>query len=227
MAKLCDWIVIHHQIESKMERLTKQSPIVSSVNPRDRFQYQNTTLSVEPLPYGRHKEWCMYCNDKLFVNCACNSFWTHAGILLIGPLGTNFSEILIEIHILSFKKMHLKMSAGKWRPFCLGLYVLNTQITSFNEWRNKTYIMFVLTWHNECINKKHDIHTVTVLHMLCICSGDDAANKCAVHSRKCHWLYRHVESYIWIVQYKNIHSDIYGWSCEKICSPHTCGICYW
>ena len=47
--------------------------------------------------------------------------WTNAGILLIGPLGTNFSEISIEIHILSFKKMHLKMSSGKWRPFFLGL----------------------------------------------------------------------------------------------------------
>ena len=49
---------------------------------------------------------------------------TNAGLLLIGPLGTNFSEILIEIHIFSFKKMHLKMSSGKWRPFCLGLNVL-------------------------------------------------------------------------------------------------------
>ena len=29
--------------------------------------------------------------------------WTNAGILLIGPLGTNFSEILIEIHTFSFK----------------------------------------------------------------------------------------------------------------------------
>ena len=50
--------------------------------------------------------------------------WTNAGILLIGPLGTNFSENLIEIHIFSFKKMHLKMASGKWRPFCLGLNVL-------------------------------------------------------------------------------------------------------
>ena len=33
--------------------------------------------------------------------------WTNAGILLIGPLGTNFSEILIEIQTFSFKKMHL------------------------------------------------------------------------------------------------------------------------
>ena len=46
--------------------------------------------------------------------------WTNAGILLIEPLGTNFSEILILIQIFSFKKMRLKMSSAKWRPFCLG-----------------------------------------------------------------------------------------------------------
>ena len=51
--------------------------------------------------------------------------WTNARILLIGPLGTNFNEILIEIYIFSFKKMHLKMSSAKWRPFCLGPNVLN------------------------------------------------------------------------------------------------------
>ena len=52
--------------------------------------------------------------------------WTNAGLLLIGPLGTNFSEILIEIIIFSFKKMRLKVSSAKWRPFCLGLNVLIT-----------------------------------------------------------------------------------------------------
>ena len=51
--------------------------------------------------------------------------WTNAEILLIGPLGTNFSEILIEIQIFSFKKMRLKVSSsGRWRPFCVGLNVL-------------------------------------------------------------------------------------------------------
>ena len=50
--------------------------------------------------------------------------WTNAGILLIGPWGTNFSEILIGIQTFSVKKMHLKMSSAKWRPFCLGLNVL-------------------------------------------------------------------------------------------------------
>ena len=50
--------------------------------------------------------------------------WGNAGILLIEPLDTNFSEILIAIHTFSFKKMHLNMSSGKWRPFCLGLNLL-------------------------------------------------------------------------------------------------------
>ena len=34
--------------------------------------------------------------------------WTNAGLLLIGPLGTNFNEILIKILTFSFKKMRLK-----------------------------------------------------------------------------------------------------------------------
>ena len=50
--------------------------------------------------------------------------WTNTGILFIGPLGTSFSEILIEILKFSFKKMRLKVSSANWRPFCLGLSVL-------------------------------------------------------------------------------------------------------
>ena len=50
--------------------------------------------------------------------------WTNVGILSIGPPGTNLSEKLIDIHTFSFKKIHLKMSSGKWRPICLGLNVI-------------------------------------------------------------------------------------------------------
>ena len=53
--------------------------------------------------------------------------WTNDGILLIGTLGTNFSKILIGIRIFSFKKMGLRVTSAKWRPFCLGLNVLITQ----------------------------------------------------------------------------------------------------
>ena len=50
--------------------------------------------------------------------------WTNTGILLIVPLGTNFSELLITIHTFLFKRMHVKMLSGKWLPFCLSLDVL-------------------------------------------------------------------------------------------------------
>ena len=49
--------------------------------------------------------------------------WTIVGILFIGPLRTNSSEIWIRIQTFSLRKMHLKMSSAKRRPFCLGLNV--------------------------------------------------------------------------------------------------------
>ena len=47
--------------------------------------------------------------------------WTKGGILLIWLLRIKFSDILIEINTFSFKKMHLKLSSAKRRPFRLGL----------------------------------------------------------------------------------------------------------
>ena len=60
--------------------------------------------------------------------------WTDAAILLIGPLATNFSEILIEILTFSFKKMRLKVSSAKWQPSCLDLNVLSNLIVAC--WRH-------------------------------------------------------------------------------------------
>ena len=92
-----------------------------------------------------HWGWVTYiCISKVPLICSGNGFspvrrqaiiWSNAGILLIGPLGTNFSEILIEIHTFSFKKMHLKMLSGKWRPFCLCLNVLTCwdQVTAYDK----------------------------------------------------------------------------------------------
>ena len=49
--------------------------------------------------------------------------WTNDGILLIRTFRTHFSEIISEINTFSFKEIHLKMSSGSWRLFCLGLNV--------------------------------------------------------------------------------------------------------
>ena len=68
---------------------------------------------------------------------------TNVGILLIGTLGTNFSEICIEMYIFSFKKMHLKVSFGKWRPFCLGLNVMKVR-----PHKDKIFIQAIHIWES-------------------------------------------------------------------------------
>ena len=67
--------------------------------------------------------------------------WTNDGILLIWPLGTNFNEIWIRIHIFSFKEMVLKMSSAKCRPFCLGLNVLKMLFCKLSLWETE----FIMT----------------------------------------------------------------------------------
>ena len=54
--------------------------------------------------------------------------WTNAWILLIWHLGTNFSEILIEIHTFSFTKMCLSLNIVRFHPFviCFVLCLWNT-----------------------------------------------------------------------------------------------------
>ena len=68
--------------------------------------------------------------------------WSNVRILLNWTLGTNFSKILSEIDTFSFKQMRLKMSSGKWRPYCLGLNVLT-------HWgRDKMAAIFQTTFSN-------------------------------------------------------------------------------
>ena len=65
--------------------------------------------------------------------------WTAAGILLIGPLGTNFSEILIGIQTFSFKKIHLKMSSAKWRPLYRPQCVKRVCSDRHDTWRESIW----------------------------------------------------------------------------------------
>ena len=91
--------------------------------------------------------------------------WTNAGILLFGPLGTNFSENLIGIQTSSFRKMPLKMSSAKWCPFSLGLNVLITTI-SHQSWSSAIYTFIDLlifiqkTWCLLVLTNRHTVEHV-------------------------------------------------------------------
>ena len=111
--------------------------------------------------------------------------WTNAGILLIGPLGTNFSEILIKIHTFSFKKIHLKMLSAKWRPFCLCLNVLSCKLSNFSWMSCNTNSPWSIhkKWGSLQLKKKMNnalltgvwlilhftTHSVTSWWLICIC----------------------------------------------------------
>ena len=89
------------------------------------------SISVNQLP---HWSWVTHkCINNQTIIGSDNSLspdwrqaiiWTSAGILLIGPLGTKFSEILIAILTFSFIKMHwqsvvCKMTAILSQPHCV------------------------------------------------------------------------------------------------------------
>ena len=82
--------------------------------------------------------------------------WTNAGILYIGPKGTNFSEILIEILTFSFKKLRLKVSSAKRRPFCLGLNVL-TQLQQGLHWKQDS------SWSDNLSTGRNDLVSLELL----------------------------------------------------------------
>ena len=107
--------------------------------------------------------------------------WTNPGILLTGPLGTNFSEILIEIHAFSFRKMHLKMLSGKWWPFCLGLNVLKTSKWNVMLAIGQTFTYTIKPLYNMIIflknsHKRHSMEcllwiqcSILFIHLLLSC----------------------------------------------------------
>ena len=115
---------------SQMLRATPPPTIVLSVLITRPWSTHQKRLLHALTHWGRVMHICV---NKLTISGSVNGLapgwhpaiiWTNTGILLIWTLGANFSENLREIHIFSFKKMHLKMSA-RWRQFCLGLNMLN------------------------------------------------------------------------------------------------------
>ena len=83
-----------------------------------------TWLGLGKILEGQQTNMTSIVSDKdLLPGWGQAIIWTNSGILLIGPLGTNFSETLI--YTFPFKKMYWKMLSWKCRPFFLGLNVLS------------------------------------------------------------------------------------------------------
>ena len=166
LAKVCTLFVLEFdKVYSAVG--TRQSPMING----SQGIYQMHTvlpLGVSDLPcvnseppYAILTHWgrvTHICVSKLTIIGSDNGLspdrrqaiiWTNARLLLIGPLGTNFSEILIEILTFSFKKMRLKVSSAKRRTFCLGLNVLTHGVlTKMASILQTTFYMFFSYGHH-------------------------------------------------------------------------------
>ena len=78
-------------------RMGSKPNLINSLRPSDITHIYVGKLTIIGSDYG------LSPGRRQVIIC------TNARILLIRPLGTNFSEILIGIQTFSFKKMHLKM----------------------------------------------------------------------------------------------------------------------
>ena len=80
-------------------------------------------------------------SDNGLSPCRCQSIiWTNAGILLIWTSGTNFSEILSEIHEFSFKKMAFE------NIVCEMASILSRRKCVNMIYSGRSSIMPLLTW---------------------------------------------------------------------------------
>ena len=108
-------------------------PAVNSLRPSDAYMCRKLTI--------------IGSDNGLSLGGCQAIIWTNAGVLLIRPLGTNFSEILISIEAFSLKKMHWNMSSGKCCPFCHSLNVLThcSLVMSYGSrsWSTLTQVMAV------------------------------------------------------------------------------------
>ena len=105
-------------LQKRLPLLTPLGPLLSTFNP------------LRPGDAYKSLNWVTSCLDNGLSPIRRQAIiWSNTVILLIETFGSNFSEISIEIHTFSFKKMHLKMSSGKWLPICLGLNVLIPLLT--------------------------------------------------------------------------------------------------
>ena len=126
-AKFCNNLVIGIWIKGKKRKFP------SNLNWDGKLSYKscNEFPGVTLTHWGRVTHICI---SKLTIIGSDNGLspdrrqaiiWTNDGILSIWPPGTNISEMLSEmlseIHTFSFKKIHFKMSSGKWRPCWLSV----------------------------------------------------------------------------------------------------------
>ena len=140
------------------------------------FRYDDPLLHIQTLlqwticPQKVHthrskrhtSEWHMFFGKIIFIGLdnglspgRRQAFvWTNAGKLLIGPFGNKLQWYYNRNHYISLK-MCLKMSSGKYRPFCLGLNTLfKTDLSVVDATAHGDHILGIGIGHWQRLNHR-------------------------------------------------------------------------
>ena len=101
-------------IQSKLKTVSRNHLHISITNKT------NYLIITHMLTYGKVDQALIPSDTGVWPDRRQAISRTNVGILAIGPLRVNSSDILMKIQLFSFKKTKFKSSSAKCRPFCLG-----------------------------------------------------------------------------------------------------------
>ena len=157
-------IVWYHEnmLYSQLKQLTDASPtaLTNIISPVVGFSMFKTHWGREThIPVG--KLTTIGSDNGLLPEWLQAIIWTSAGMLSIGPLGANFSEILIGIQNFSIRKMHLKMSPAKWRLFCSSQCVKCISLKGLHRMISWRYALLPIEAIDGCLVHSTDKQNLT------------------------------------------------------------------
>ena len=126
--------------------------------------------------------------------------WTNAGILFIGPLGTNFSEIVIEIHTFSVKKIYLKMPSAKRQSswYIYGKHAVSDPLAINHQNASRMKWTTIILPHNSPVIISRQMKCWQLCHKMTFFIGIKALHyKLPIES----WLNNHISSNISVKLY--------------------------
>ena len=167
--------IMWHSHENKFT-MSAQATILNN-------EFENYTFEITATSPGANEltHWGLVthkCVSKLTIIVSDNGLtpdrrqaiiWTSAGILLIEPLGTNFSEILIGIQTFSFKKNAFENVVWKMAASCLGLNELSIhQKYPCNRLSPVWHQAICWTKHINFLQRKYILryHLLTLFHFV-------------------------------------------------------------
>ena len=145
-------------------------------------------------------------NDLSHFRCQAN-IWTEYGLLSVALLSTNFGEILIIIHKITFNTIYFKVPCEKCHPFLSGLNVLNHTISFSKPLPYRSMLAF------NCVNNVHPMKYANDSAVPCFAAVTPLA---LVNRHRIRYIQLTLRDGLFWLEFRSIRKWFYQWrACKK------------